>query len=142
MNMNQQAIENDADEITLNRIRQQQSKVRDHYSEAPARFLAAWKKAIGLIGPQYFRCEGIDNYQDATHRDQVRPDHEAIERFMSVCSIGEGVFIAAVCSFYNGDWGQDLGKCFGYTSVGDIAARLDLEQLEVLAELMLNHTGW
>ncbi|MGB5644693.1 MAG: hypothetical protein WBO16_16620 [Gammaproteobacteria bacterium] len=55
----------------------------------------------------------VDNYPDATDRNQIRPDHAAIERFMSVCSVGEGVFIGAVCSFYNGDWGLSLGKCHG-----------------------------
>lgn len=140
--MNQRAMANDIDESMLSRFWQQQAKVRDHYADAPARFLAAWKKAIEIIGPQYFYCKGVDNYQDATDRNQIRPDHETIERFMSVCSIGEGVFIGAVCSFYNGDWGLSLGKCHGYTALGDIANRLDLEQVEVLTELMLNHTGW
>ena len=140
--MNQQSTGNDADEMALAQFRQLQAKIRDHYADAPALFLAAWKKAIDLIGAQYFYCEGIDNYQHATDRNQIRPDHEAIERFMCVCSIGEGVFISAVCSFYNGNWGLDLGKRHGYTAIGDVAMRLDLEQVEVLTRLMLNHTGW
>jgi len=140
--MSQRAMDIDDTESMLNRFRHQQAKVRDHYADAPARFLTAWKKAIEIIGPQYFYCRGIDNYQDATDRNQILPDHEAIERFMSVCSVGEGVFIGAVCSFYNGDWGLDLGKSHGYAALGDIAGRLDLDQLEVVTELMLNHTGW
>ena len=140
--MNQSIKTNGIDETVLENIRQQQFKVREHYADAPARFLTTWKQAIELIGPDYFHCKGVDCYQDATDRDQLRPNNDAIEHFISVCSIGEGVFIAAVCSFFNSDWGLEIGKGFGYVAIGDIAKRLDLDQLEVLTALILNHTGW
>jgi len=140
--MNQITEKNEIDDKALAQIQQQQTKVREHYADAPARFLAAWKQAIELIGPEYFHCKGIDHYQDATDRDQLRPNNDAIEQFISVCSICEGVFIAVVCSFFNGDWGLSMGKGFDYVAMGDIAKRLDLEQLEVLTALMMSHTGW
>lgn len=113
-----------------------------HYETAPERFLAAWKQAIEKIGPNYFHCEGADHYSKAIHRHQIRPNTEAIERRLGVCSTGEGIFIGAVISFYNGDWGADVCQGFGYSGIGDIANRLDLELVKILNQLMLYHTGW
>lgn len=113
-----------------------------HYETAPDRFLIAWKQAIEKIGPAYFHCEGTDHYSKAIHRHQIRPNAEAIEQRLGVCSMGEGVFIGAVISFYNGDWGAEVCQSFGYAGMGDIANRLDLELVKILTQLMLNHTGW
>ena len=121
---------------------QKHQQTVQHYAEATPRFLTAWKKAIELIGPEYFHCEAIENYRDATERGQIRPIADAIEHRINTCSVGEGVFIGAVCSFYNGKWGAGISDCFGYHGIGDIANRLDLDYLEVIIELTLSHTGW
>jgi len=120
----------------------QRAKIMNHYANATERFLAAWIQAIERIGPEYFECKGIDNFKEATDRDQIRPDWDAIEQRINVCSIGEGIFIGAVMSFFNGKWGAGICNCFGCHGIGDAANRLELGELEIVIELMSSHTGW
>jgi hypothetical protein len=63
---------------------------------------------------------------------------------MGWLSTSERVFLAALCGFYNGDWGAELLReyCRGYECPGDIANRLDLDELQIITDLMLSHTGW
>ena len=137
-----QSIDSGSDNSAPTAVLLSLQRERQHYASAPDRFLAAWEKAIEKIGPHYFLIQGIDHYTEATHRDQLRPDTTAIEQRLGVCSVGEGVFIGAVMSFYNGDWGAEICTGFGYSGIGDIANRLDLELLTIIQELMINHTGW
>ena len=120
----------------------QRKRVRDHYANASERFLTAWKKAVKLIGPDYFLLTGIDNHEEATDKNQIRPDRDAIEQRINVCSVGEGVFIGVVVSFFNDKWGSGICDAFGYHGVGGAANRLDLDELEIVTELMSSHTGW
>ena len=113
-----------------------------HYQDSQARFLAAWKQAVQIIGPQLFACGNSDNCATASERELLRPDSQAIEHYLSRCSIGQGVFIGAVVSFFNSDWGADICNGFGYSGLGDIAHRLELNELKIITELMLSHTGW
>jgi len=128
--------------LALQQAMQECQRTQQHYANASQQFLTAWKKAALIIGPQFFHCESKEAIDAATHRDQLRPDHEAIERYLGVCSIGQGIFIGAVVSFFNGDWGADICSGFGYSGIGDVANRLDLDELEIVVELMLSHTGW
>lgn len=137
-----QAINTDSGNDSLKQALLAQQRTREHYASAPEHFLAAWKKAIEKIGPAYFQCDGVNHYTEAVHRDQLHPNAQVIEHRLGVCSVGEGVFIGAVVSFYNGDWGAEICSGFGYCGLGDIANRLDLELLDIIHELMINHTGW
>ncbi len=130
------------DNLALQQAMQESNRARNHYVDAPERFLNAWKKAVELIGPHYFHCQAPEECAAATHREQLRPDTEAIEHYLGVCSIGQGVFIGAVVSFFNGDWGAEICNGFGYSGLGDVANRLDLNELEIIIEMMLSHTGW
>ena len=130
------------DHAAIKAAMREQQRIRVHYSEAPERFLAAWKRAVGIIGPEYFHCREPGDCAAATCREQLRPDTDAIERYLGVCSVGQGLFIGAVVSFFNGDWGAEICSGFGYSGIGDIANRLDLVELEIIAELMMSHTGW
>lgn len=117
-------------------------KVSDHYANSKERFLTAWKTAIEIIGPKYFECVGISNFKEATDREQIRPNKDAIEERIDVCSAGEGVFIGAVMSFFNDKWGSGICDCFGYHGAGGTANRLELDEMEIVIELMNSHTGW
>ena len=121
---------------------QETVRVRNHYANANERFLAAWKKAVEMIGPQYFHCKNLEALKATINREQLRPDNSAIESYINVCSVGQGVFIGAVISFFNGDWGSEICSGFGYSGIGDVANRLELNELEIVVELMLSHTGW
>lgn len=118
------------------------NRARSHYENAPERFLKAWKKAVEIIGPAYFHCQSTEACTAATSREQLRPDNKTINHYLDVCSVGQGIFIGAVVSFFNGDWGAEICNRFGYTGIGDVANRLELNELEVVVELMLSHTGW
>jgi len=142
MNPESNSIAVDGQEDLIASSKRQRTKVLNHYMNAKEDFLAAWIKAIERIGPDYFECEGIENFKLATDRDQIRPNWDAIEERINVCSIGEGVLIGAVMSFFNGKWGAGICHCFGYHGIGDAANRLDLDELTIIIELMSSHTGW
>jgi len=127
----------------------QRERVLLHYQGAPARFLDAWKQAVAKIGHRFFIAkEGYDNPESvdqATDKWQLIPRWEYVEEHIGVLSTGEAVFLASVCSFYNGEWSQELFEkngLNGYASIGDTANKLDLDRLEIITELMKNHTGW
>ena len=128
--------------LALQHAMQECQRTQQHYAHASEQFLTAWKKAVLIIGTMYFHSESNQAVESATHREQLRPDYEAIERYLSVCSVGQGIFIGAVISFFNGDWGADICGGFGFSGIGDVANRLDLNELEIIVELMLSHTGW
>lgn len=128
--------------LAIRQAMQECQRTQQHYSNASQRFLSAWKKAVLIIGPQFFHCESKEAVESVNHREQLRPDNQGIERYLSVCSVGQGIFIGAVVSFFNGDWGADICSGFGYSGIGDIANRLDLNELEIIIDLMLSHTGW
>ena len=130
------------DNVAFQQAIQENNRTQQHYKNAPEQFLIAWKRAVQTIGPQYFHCQTSKACASATNREQLRPDNQAIERYLGVCSVGQGIFIGAVVSFFNGDWGADICSGFGYAGIGDIANRLDLAELEIIIELMQSHTGW
>ena len=112
--------------------------------EANRRFLEAWKRAVVLIGPEYFQvdCESVD---DATDKWDLQPDVMALtEHVRSPISPGEKTFIGACCSFYNPETGQMLLGFAGDDRMNlcDIARTLDEERKAIVAELFLNDRGW
>ena len=121
---------------------ERRKRIADHYADATPRFLAAWKQAVEYIGPQYFECRDVDSIKDATDKNQLRPIKQAINCRLATCSVGEGVFIGVIISFFNDQWGSNICDSFGYYGVGGAANRLELDELEIVIELMNSHTGW
>lgn len=115
----------------------------EYHRNAQGRFLAAWKLAVKAAGPRLFYCEA-DSIEDATDKNQLRPNHESIVRYLGSCSVGEAIFIGTLYTFYNGEAGQEfLDKHVpDFRSLGDLARRLDQDKLEIITTLMLNHEGW
>lgn len=130
-----------ADEAAMARVIAESQRVRAHYADAPARFLAAWKEAVKLAGPRFFECDA-ESVDAATDKWQLKPKWEEVDAFMGVGSTGERVFLAAVVSFYNNEWGQGHLEAAGWPNLAAVANRLDLRELEILTQLMLNYTGW
>ena len=50
--------------------------------------------------------------------------------------------LAALCSFFNSDWGQGLLVRAGYHNLCDLAGKLDPERAGIIAELFLSYDGW
>lgn len=133
-------------DTALNEARQQMEQTRQHYMHAPHVFLDTWKEGVTMAGEHLFKAENgyfkSDNVDAAEDKWQLIPDVMEIRRRVRTCSVGEGLFLGALVSFYNSDIGGEIFMYFGFVGIGDIANRLELEQLNVITKLMLNHTGW
>lgn len=144
------------DEITRARMRKKMEEriaaAREHAEVAPQRFLDAWKKGVGIIGKSYFKCETplssnqviepAESLEAVTSKWQVCPDYDYIMEHIGVLSGGEAALLVTMCSFYNSGWGGDLMRECGLNGMADVAAKLDLEETQIVAELLLYYTGW
>ena len=115
---------------------------RAFFSGAPVRFFLAWKKAAELAGPQYFGDGTKENLGRASAKNDLRPDLDMMGRAIGVVSPGEGVFLAVLYSFYNDTDAVPLLKMAGVEGMADIASRLDLQRRQLVADLLVNYTGW
>jgi len=133
-------------EKMLKKMRENTKRINEHYAVAPANFLKAWKEAVIKIGTGYFQVQrGYTipiEAAAATDKWQLIPNIDAMENRFGTCSIGEGVFMAAVLSFYNSETSEPFMKQYGMYGIGDVAGRLDLDEADIITCLMLNHTGW
>lgn len=133
------------DQVIQN-LREQTAKVHTHYATAPDEFLKAWKGAVKKIGRGYFRSNsGFDepaSVDAATNKWQLIPNYELMYERLGTCSVGEGIFMGIVYSFYNSDDSEQFLHAFDMHGLGDVARRLDLDELDIVTRLMLNHTGW
>lgn len=111
------------------------------YRERERRFLDAWKRGVLLAGEDCFRVKS-PTVESATHKRQLEPDWDYIEETITARSRGEAAFLAAMCSFYNAEWGQSLLVRAGYPNLCDLAAKLDEPHAGIVAELFLNYPGW
>jgi hypothetical protein len=106
-------------------------------------FLDAWKRGVALAGEEYFLVTCSD-LSEATDKNELRPNWELIEQTIGVLSSGQGVFLAAMCSFFNPQWGQSLLAGLGEHRINicDVASALDTEHREVIADLFRHYQGW
>lgn len=134
------------DELTLARIRKQREELIAHEHIAPEKFLAAWKKGVQLAGARLFTNHrdypAVESIDDAINKWQLIPDYEVIKDYMGYASTGERLFVAVLYSFYNSDDGAVFCEEIGFRGIGDIAKRLEQDQLKIITELMCHHTGW
>lgn len=111
------------------------------HSEREQRFLDAWKRGVRLAGENYFKLEA-PTVETATHKNQLAPDCELVEASIGGRSRGQAAFLAAMCSFYDAEWGQSLLVRAGYPNLCDLASKLDPPHAGIVAELFLNYPGW
>jgi hypothetical protein len=106
-------------------------------------FLDAWKRGVALAGKEYFLVT-VSDPASASDKNELRPNGELVEQTIGVLSSGQGVFLAAMCSFFNPRWGQSLLAGLGEhrTNICDISAALDTERRLVIAELFQHYNGW
>lgn len=134
------------DELMLARLKKQREEAIAQGVVAPENFLVAWKKAVKLAGAHLFTNHhdypAVDRVDDAINKWQLIPNYEVIQKYMGYASTGERLFIAVLYSFYNSDDGAEFCEELGYRGIGDIANRLELDQLKIITELMCNHTSW
>lgn len=105
-----------------------------------ARFLAAWKHGVEFLGPQFF---GPGSPGTARTKEELSPLKETIEALFEEESEGEEQFLAAMVSFYDPAWGEELSnriEC--HKSLSGLTLDLDHECTEIVCELLLNYEGW
>jgi hypothetical protein len=105
-----------------------------------ARFLAAWKEGVDFLGPELF---GPGSPESARSKDELRPLRDAIDSYFTEESGGEEQFLAAMVSFYDPEWGEELAariEC--YKSLCGLTYNLDHACVAMLSEMLLNYEGW
>ncbi|EKF73317.1 hypothetical protein A11A3_14170 [Alcanivorax hongdengensis A-11-3] len=112
-----------------------------HFSQAPEAFFRAWKRGVQLLSPTLFGLGTKAHVDQAEDKWELCPNLEVIDQAIGVMSSGERVFLAAMVSFYNANIGGVLLKRVGVHGLSDLGG-LDLEHRQVIADLVLNYTGW
>ena len=111
------------------------------YRERERRFLDAWKQGVQMAGPRCFKVTA-PSVEDATHKRQLEPEWDYIDETITARSRGEAAFLAAMCSFYNAEWGQSLLVRAGYPNLCDVASKLDEPRARIIAALFVHYPGW
>jgi hypothetical protein len=112
-----------------------------HFMRAPDAFLEAWKRGVTIAGPQWFGDGTRDGVQRATRKWDLSPRCYAINDNFGVLSGGERMFLAAMVSIYSGADGGNLLRRCGFEGLCDLGG-LDLQRRQVIADLLLNYSGW
>ena len=119
--------------------------------QAPDRFLEAWLRGVGLVGLEFFETrrpglgqKGVPLKSLDLVRDkwQACPNPKAVEAGIGTLSHGEAALLAAMCSFYNSEWGGELLRQVGVNGLADLAAKLDHDAICVVSGLLESYTGW
>ena len=108
--------------------------------EKRARFLMAWKHGVEFLGAEFF---GPGSPESARSKEELTPLKEVIEASFEEESEGEEQFLAAMVSFYDPAWGEELaGRIECHKSLSGLTLELDHECTEIVCELLLNYEGW
>lgn len=105
-----------------------------------ARFLAAWKRGVFFLGPQLF---GPGTIETAVTKEDLCPLKDAVEAVFASESEGEEQFLAAMVSFFDPAWGEELAariEC--HKSLCGLTYDLDHECTDIVCELLRNYAGW
>jgi hypothetical protein len=108
--------------------------------EKRARFLEAWKHGVDFLGPHLF---GPGTPVTALRKEDLMPLKDAVEAVFEQESEGEEQFLAAMASFYDPAWGEELAnriEC--HKSLSGLTYNLDHECTEIVCKLLLNYEGW
>jgi hypothetical protein len=108
--------------------------------EKRARFLRAWKHGVDFLGCQFF---GPGTPEKARSKDELRPLKDVIDASFEEESEGEEQFLAAMVSFFDPAWGEELAsriEC--HKSLCGLTFDLDHECTEIVCELLINYEGW
>ncbi|KIH77325.1 hypothetical protein SAMN05660860_02069 [Geoalkalibacter ferrihydriticus] len=114
--------------------------VLEQSADKTQNFLAAWKRGVDFLGGHLF---GPATTQEARDKDQLRPLRDQVEEVFARESGGEEQLLAAMVSFYDPAWGEELAARIDcYKSFCGLTFNLDHERVEVLCELLRNFEGW
>lgn len=108
--------------------------------EKRARFFTAWKHGVDFLGAHLF---GPCDLESARRKEDLTPLKNEINAVFAQESEGEEEFLAAMVSFYDPAWGEELAEQIEcHKSVSGLTLELDHECTEIICELLRNHEGW
>lgn len=123
----------------------EQALARRALKKKEAGFLDAWKRGIRSVGMQYFDIRSPHLLELAIHRDQLRPNYQAIRRALAKeLAADTGLFLCALYSIYNGDEGRRLAQRYypQCRSPEQWMHAFDPERRAILDALLENYTDW
>ncbi|VFR73711.1 FIG01211190: hypothetical protein [plant metagenome] len=112
-----------------------------HFVAAPQAFFLAWKRGVEIAGPEWFGDGTREGLQRATVKWDLRPNLLLLNDALGVLSGGQRMFLSAMVSFYNAREGAAMLRRCGFEGLADLGG-LDLERRQVIADLVLNYSGW
>ena len=112
-----------------------------HFDAAPQAFFEAWKRGVEIAGPQWFGDGTREGLNQAKSKWDLRPDMLRANDALGVLSSGERMFLSAMFSFYNAREGGAMLKRCHFQGLSDFDG-LDLQRRQVIADLLLNYSGW
>ena len=114
--------------------------VMEQTEQKHAHFLAAWKRGVAYLGPELF---GPGALATARVKNDLQPLPQAVESVFAGESGSEEQFMAAMVSFYDPVWGEELAvRIDCLKSICGLTYNLDHECTDILCELLLNYEGW
>lgn len=105
-----------------------------------AAFDDSWIRGVQLAGPRFFHAS--NNGGSGTNKWDFCPSFDRIRDELAVLSTGEGVFLAAMYSFFDANAGADLLAMVGANSPGAVSAALDEKRRRIIADLTVSYAGW
>ncbi|MDH5857612.1 hypothetical protein [Lampropedia aestuarii] len=112
-----------------------------HFAAAPQAFFEAWKRGVEIAGPEWFGDGTGEGLQRATSKWDLRPNLLMLNDALGVLSGGQRMFLSAMVSFYNAREGGAMLRRCQFEGLSDFAG-LDLPRRKVIADLLLNYSGW
>lgn len=130
--MNQSLPQNVLDRITAE---------ERYFAEAPQAFFKAWKRGAEIAGAEWFGDGTPEGLQRASSKWDLRPKVLMLNDALGVLSGGQRLFLSVMVSFYNAREGGAMLKRCGFEGLSDLGD-LDSERRQVIANLVLNYSGW
>lgn len=103
-------------------------------------FFLAWKRGVDFLGNHLF---GPETPASAQQKEDLLPLLEPIQAEFDKESCGEEQFLAAMVSFYDPTWGDELTALIDCDkSFCGLTYNLDHARIEILCDLLRNYQGW
>lgn len=111
-----------------------------HFAAAPQAFFEAWKRGVEIADPEWFGDGTREGLNQAKSKGDLRPDMLRLNDALGVLSSRERMFLSAMVSFNAREGGAMLKRCH-FHRLSDFDG-LDLPRRQVIADLLLNYSGW
>lgn len=114
--------------------------VLEQSEEKRERFFLAWKRGVDFLGNHLF---GPETTASAQQKEDLLPLQGPIQAEFDQESCGEEQFLAAMVSFYDPSWGEELAMLIDCDkSLCGLTYNLDHGRIEILCDLLRNYQGW